>query len=195
MQRTPERLVEAAWSIVRDHGLAAATSRRITEAAEANLAAITYHFGSKDALIGAAVVEQLRSWTAPLTAALQSSDEDIAAHDAAIAGAVAGMLARFADDRADVDAIVTLLLSHPTIPGIRAAAAQWLGELRSVATAAMVRQKAAGLVPETVTPEAMAGVFTAFALGLVAQANVDPTAPDTPTIVREFLTLLVRPDR
>jgi len=192
---TPDRLQAAAWAIVRSEGVAAATSRRVTEAAGANLAAITYHFGSKDALIGAAVVEQLRSWTAPLTQALATPEGDVSAHDAAVAGAVAGILQRFAIDRADIDAIVTLVLTRPQLPGVRDATASWLAELRSVATAAMVRQQAAGLVPADVTPVAMAGVFTAFALGLVAQANIDPAAPDVATVVAEFLSLLVRPGR
>jgi AcrR family transcriptional regulator len=191
--RTAQRLLDATWSVVRDEGLAAATSRRITDAAGANLAAITYHFGSKDALIGAAVVERLRDLTSPLTAALREPDGDIAAHDAAVAAAIADMFARVARDRADVDADVTLLLTSPALPGVRDAAASWLAELRAVATAAMVRQQAAGAVPAAVVPEAMAGVFTALAVGIVAQAKIDAAAPDAGAIVQEFLGLLVRP--
>ncbi len=190
---TAERLRQAAWSIVRHEGIAAATSRRITEVAGANLAAITYHFGSKDDLIGEAIVEQLRSWTEPLTTALRSHPGDVEAHDAQIATVVAQLLGRFATERKDVDAIVTIVLTNPTLPGVRRAAARWLRELRAVATAAMVQQQAAGLVPDTVTPDAMAAVFTAFALGLVAQDTLDPKAPPIVAIVGEFLQLLVRP--
>ena len=190
---TAERLRRAAWSVVRDEGIAAATSRRITEVAEANLAAITYHFGSKDDLVGEAVVDQLRSWTKPLTAALRSHPDDVDAHDAQIAAVVAQLLGRFAAERKEVDAMMTIVLANPTLPGVRRAAAKWLRELRAVATATMVRQQAAGLAPDTVTPEAMAGVFTAFALGLVAQDTLDPKAPPVATIVGEFLQLLVRP--
>ncbi len=192
-QSTSERLRRAAWSVVRDEGIAAATSRRITEVAGANLAAITYHFGSKDELIGDAIVEQLRSWTEPLTAALRSHPGDVEAHDAQIVGVVAQLLSRFAAERKDVDAMVTIVLTNSTLPGVRRAAAKWLRELRAVATATMVQQQAAGLVPDTVTPEAMAGVFTAFALGLVAQDALDPKAPPVGAVVTEFLQFLVRP--
>jgi AcrR family transcriptional regulator len=192
---TATRLQQAAWSVVRDEGIAAATSRRITEVASANLAAITYHYGSKDELIGAAVVEQLRSWTEPLTTALRAHADDVEAHDARIAVVVAEVLGRFVSDRRDIDAIVTLVLTSPNLPGVREAAATWMRELRAVATAVMQEQQEAGLIPDTVMPAALAAVFTAFALGLVAQDAIDPTAPAVGTVVSEFLGLLVRPPR
>jgi hypothetical protein len=39
----------------------------------------------------------------------------------------------------------------------------------------------------------MAAVFTALALGLGAQATLDPEAPATTSVVAEFLALLMRP--
>lgn len=47
---TRERLIEAAGEIFSSKGYQAATVREITKAAKANLAAIHYHFGSKDRL-------------------------------------------------------------------------------------------------------------------------------------------------
>jgi AcrR family transcriptional regulator len=194
VRTTRDDLLRAAWTVLRDEGPTAATSRRITEVAGANLAAITYHFGSKDALLGAAVGAQLRGWTAPLTAALTDDpDEDVEAHDLRVAAAVASIMARFAVDGADVATFVTLLLSQPELPEIRTAVAGFLADLRAAAAGVMVRQQAIGAVPASVDPPALAGVFTAFALGLVAQAAVDPAAPATPTLVQEFLALLVRP--
>lgn len=192
-ESTADRLRRAAWSVVRDEGLSAATSRRITEVARANLAAITYHYGSKDELIGAAVVEQLREWTEPLTAALRAHADDVKAHDAQIAAVVIDLLNRFASDRRDIDVIVSLVLTSPSIPGVREAAATSMGELRAVATATMTAQQTAGLIPDTVTPAAMAGVFTALALGLVAQDAIDPQAPAVAAVTSEFIGLLVRP--
>ncbi|NUP82363.1 MAG: TetR/AcrR family transcriptional regulator [Nonomuraea sp.] len=46
------------------------TAREITAESGANLASITYHFGSKDALLTAAVVEGLDRWLAEIAAAL-----------------------------------------------------------------------------------------------------------------------------
>jgi AcrR family transcriptional regulator len=192
---TRDRLLSAAWTIIEQHGVGAATSRRITDAAGANLAAITYHFGSKDALIGEAVVQRLRAWTAPLTDALAGDATDVDEHDARVAAAVAAILGRLAANPHEVEPILTLLLAHPELPAARSAAVAWLTELRAIATDVMVRQQAAGLVPDTVDPPVMAAVFTAFALGMAAQAKLDPEAPPIPATVAQFLSLLTRPPR
>lgn len=193
MSSTRDRLLAAAWTVLRDEGPTAATSRRITDSAGANLAAITYHFGSKDALIGEAVVAQLRSWTEPLTEALTNDAGDIGDYDARVAAAVAAILSRLSAGPEEVQPIITLLLTNVEMPGVHDALVTWLAELRAVATDVMVRQQAAGLVPETVNPNVMAAVFTALALGVGAQATLDPNAPATSSVIAEFLALLIRP--
>ena len=73
---TPERLVVAAWECVRKHGTAGATSRAVTAAADANLGAITYYFGSKDALVAEAVGGAIEALLAPALHALQDEALD-----------------------------------------------------------------------------------------------------------------------
>jgi AcrR family transcriptional regulator len=51
--QTKERILDAAESLFADHGFDATSLRRITSQAGVNLAAVNYHFGSKDALIAA----------------------------------------------------------------------------------------------------------------------------------------------
>lgn len=48
---TPQRLLEAAEDLLLEKGHAATTLRDITERADANVAAVSYHYGSKDALL------------------------------------------------------------------------------------------------------------------------------------------------
>jgi AcrR family transcriptional regulator len=48
------------------------TARAIAEESGANLASITYHFGSKDNLVTEAVIEGLDRWLADITAALEN---------------------------------------------------------------------------------------------------------------------------
>jgi AcrR family transcriptional regulator len=48
---TRERLLEAAERLVAEHGFRATSLRRVTAAADANLAAVNYHFGSKVELV------------------------------------------------------------------------------------------------------------------------------------------------
>ncbi len=68
---TRDRLLAAAWECVRRGGPAAATSRAITAAAGANLGAITYHFGSKDALLAEAVGAAIETLVEPALDALR----------------------------------------------------------------------------------------------------------------------------
>jgi AcrR family transcriptional regulator len=48
---TPQRLLKAAEDLLLEKGQAATTLRDITEHADANVAAVSYHYGSKDALL------------------------------------------------------------------------------------------------------------------------------------------------
>ena len=47
---TKERLLDAAEALFGDRGIAAVSVRDITAQADANIAAVNYHFGGKDAL-------------------------------------------------------------------------------------------------------------------------------------------------
>lgn len=62
---TQERILAAALAVFTEHGLEAATLRQITERAGVNLAAVSYHFGSKDSLVR----RTLERLTAPYVAA------------------------------------------------------------------------------------------------------------------------------
>ena len=48
--QTPQRLIEAAAKLFAENGYAATSVRDLTAAAECNLAAVNYHFGSKQGL-------------------------------------------------------------------------------------------------------------------------------------------------
>src|SRR4030095_2343978 len=50
---TREALLDAAESLFAEHGVQAASLRAITQQAGANLAAVNYHFGSKEGLVRA----------------------------------------------------------------------------------------------------------------------------------------------
>ena len=52
---TAKRIIEAAEQLFADEGFEGVSLRSLTQAADVNLAAVNYHFGSKDALIDAVV--------------------------------------------------------------------------------------------------------------------------------------------
>lgn len=57
---TKEQLLDAAETLIGDQGVDRASVRAITELAGANLAAISYHFGSKDGLVREVFERRLR---------------------------------------------------------------------------------------------------------------------------------------
>jgi AcrR family transcriptional regulator len=58
-QETRTRLLDAAEALFMEHGFEATSLRAITAAAEANLAAVNYHFGSKEALFESVLTRRL----------------------------------------------------------------------------------------------------------------------------------------
>ncbi|MFD5321568.1 TetR/AcrR family transcriptional regulator [Streptomyces sp. NPDC127098] len=58
---TKSRILDAAEELFGDHGYAATTLRAVTEAAGANVAAVNYHFGSKEGLLRAVVRRAMES--------------------------------------------------------------------------------------------------------------------------------------
>lgn len=57
---TREALLDAAESLFSEHGIQASSLRAITQRAGANLAAVHYHFGSKEGLVRAVFVRRLK---------------------------------------------------------------------------------------------------------------------------------------
>jgi len=60
MSDTKTRLLDAAETLFADQGIAETSLRDITTHAEANLAAVNYHFGAKDGLLAAVFARRLR---------------------------------------------------------------------------------------------------------------------------------------
>jgi AcrR family transcriptional regulator len=69
-----EALIEGALRCLQQQGYAAVRTRDITTAANANLASIGYHFGSKDELLGQALREGFRRWLGEFAAAAATTE-------------------------------------------------------------------------------------------------------------------------
>src|SRR4051812_30311126 len=71
-----DALLEAAKRLLRERGYARITARDLVAASGTNLASIGYHFGSKEALLNAAIGASFDEWTERMTrAALSEADE------------------------------------------------------------------------------------------------------------------------
>jgi AcrR family transcriptional regulator len=134
-EQTRRRLLEAALKLVAERGEDAVTLRDITSAAQANVAAVSYHFGSKDALVTAATEHALRRVVA------QSRDTIRGLGGAATLHGIAAALAAPA-----IDAIAGESHENRAVLRIAARATldltdeppEWLAELRAERRSAVV---------------------------------------------------------
>ena len=75
---TRTRILDAAEELFMQHGFEGTSMRMLTARAGANLAAVNYHFGSKDALIEAVFRRRLDAMNAERVAALERLEKDAA---------------------------------------------------------------------------------------------------------------------
>jgi len=75
---TRTRILDAAEELFMQHGFEGTSMRQLTARAEANLAAVNYHFGSKDALIEAVFRRRLDPMNTARIAALDQLEKDAA---------------------------------------------------------------------------------------------------------------------
>jgi AcrR family transcriptional regulator len=187
MTDTPTALRAAARRCIGRRGLAATTSRDIAREAEANLAAITYHFGSKDELVAQALLEGFRSWLAP-TVAVLTGDGDPAARTVA---AIQTLLTTFDAHRDEAAAYLQALAHAPVADPLREGITELWGELRLLLASDIRALRASGELGAWVDPDVMAAVLVAVANGFVVHATVEPDGPSLPALASQFGSLML----
>lgn len=187
MNDTRRRLLDATRDCLGRNGLAATTSRDIAGAAGANLAAITYYFGSKDELVAAALLEGIREWLTPTIDVLAGEGEPAERTVAAIRT----LLATFERHRADAPVYLEALLQAPRMHPLGQGLVGLWAELRRLLAGQMRRMQADGALPGWVEPEAMASLFLAVANGLALSATVDGDGPPVADMAGQFGALLL----
>jgi AcrR family transcriptional regulator len=187
MNETRQQLLTATKACIAADGLAATTSRRITAAADANLAAITYHFGSKEQLVAESLLDSLREWLAPALEVLAGGGDPAARSLVAIQA----LTEAFAAHRDEAVVYLEALLHAPRIEPLHTGLAELWSELRRLLAADMARMQQQGELARWVRPDVMASVLLAVANGLVMQAVIDTDGPDLPAMAGQFGALLL----
>ncbi len=184
---TRDRLLVAARQCVREHGVSGATSRRITTAAGANLAAITYHFGSKEALLMEALFGELRARVQPALDALAGDGPP----GERMLLAVQRLLAEL--ERSQDDALVALeaLVMAAHDPDERRRVVELHESIRAELVVVLRQLLDDGVVPGWVVPEAMASLIIAVANGIVLQTQLDCAGPSATELSTQFAGLLL----
>jgi AcrR family transcriptional regulator len=184
---TRAKLLQGTLACLRWRGMAGTTSRDIAAAAGVNVAAITYHYGSKDELVSQALLQAVRAWLEPARQVLAR-----AGAPATIALEAIELLRRSFDEASELlPAYFEALLQAPRRASLRQGVEQLLGELRVLLRTGMQRQQAAGLLPAWVEPDSMAALFLALADGIALHAALGPVSVDHAAIAGQVAHLLL----
>jgi AcrR family transcriptional regulator len=187
MNETRNQLVAATRRCIAARGLAGTTSRDITAAAEANLASITYHFGSKEQLVATALLDALREWLAPTLDVLAGGGDPAARAVVAIQT----LTETFERHREEAPVYLEALVQAPRIEALQLGLTELWSELRQLLADHMTEMQAGGELAAWIRPDAMASVLIAVANGLVMQAVIDPEGPPLPAMTGQFGALLL----
>jgi AcrR family transcriptional regulator len=180
-----EQLLAAARRLLEERGYAHTTARDLVAASNTNLASIGYHFGSKAALLNAALEAAFEDWAEQL-AQLVMSDQEATPLQRAGATWVAA-LERMPERSSILQSYVEALAQALRVPELRA---QLAGHYRRA------RLRVAGLVAASLGPDwsaddercrAIAALVIAACDGLALQALLDPESSPDPEALAEGL--------
>jgi AcrR family transcriptional regulator len=109
-------MVRAAQTLIARHGVASISLREITEAADVNVASVSYHFGSKDELCRVAIEDALHEIAGAHAASLVALPSDASISD--IAETLAGNVVRWLTSRDPRERILATLTARELLaPG------------------------------------------------------------------------------
>jgi len=177
-----DQLLKGAIECLRTKGYSRTTARDIANAADANLASIGYHFGSKEALLNEAIMGACEEWTARLgEAALAGEDQSPLGQ---IAASWVAMLGSFEKLRPVLVAFVEAVGQSVWSADLRADLAAHYRRVREQ-VAAMVVEGLTGHPGELdVDPQVIASFLIAVCDGLMIQWLLAPEdCPDGEQLV------------
>lgn len=189
---TKAALLEAAKQLIRERGYAGTSVRDLAAASGANLAAVNYHFGSREKLLNQAVLESFLEWTdrtveedAQMTRARPAAGpiEHMAAGTRSTVEAFPERLPLFV-------VFLEALLQAQRAPELRRQLAEHYAEER-LRAGEMVR----AVLGEQTPPDRRLEVSTSFMIavtdGLMMQALLDPEAAPSGEEIAAFYEGLV----
>src|SRR3954465_12934679 len=114
-ERTRTRLMEAALDLLSEHGEEGVSLRELTDAAEANVAAVSYHFGSLQALLDEAIEDALTRYLDAQQEAVSALGPEPTLEElaAAFASPMISALTKGGRDRAAIRIVARAALDPP----------------------------------------------------------------------------------
>ena len=184
---TRDRLVVAARECLRTRGAARTSSRAITDLAGANLASITYYFGSKDALVAAALAAELDDWLRPVLDGL-AEDGDPALR---LLASIERLNEIFEAQRDRMPALLEVFVQAAREGTGDGVAAHTWADFRNRLAAVIDELRTSGAVPPWVEPESMATLILVVATGTAVGVTVAPETVSHRAVASQFAGLLL----
>jgi AcrR family transcriptional regulator len=185
---TRTRLIEATLEVLGSRGVARTTSREIAAAAEVNLQAITYHFGSKDDLVAQALVHAVRTWIEPAHTALTGVAADPLGR---LFDTVQALQDALDGARELLPAYIEALATASRNETVRTQITGLLAELRDALAANIRELRDTGYIAPWVEPEPMASLIVAAGDGFVLHSTLDPASYSPEPTLRQVTQLLL----
>jgi AcrR family transcriptional regulator len=167
-----EQLLAAARRLLEERGYAHITARDLVAASDTNLASIGYHFGSKAALLNAAIEASFEDWAQQL-AAYVMSDPDATPLQRASATWVAS-LQGLPERRSILQSYVEALAQALRVPELRSQLAEHYRRARTMVATLVAASLGDGLDPDDPRCTAVATLVIAACDGLALQSLLDP---------------------
>ena len=182
---TRDKLLAATIRSLRTKGVNGLTSREITRVADVNLQAITYHFGSKDSLVAAALTELVNQRLDPIVEALET-DADPAER---LFDALGTIRTAFAVGRQDLKAYADAVAASSTNTELARSVRVIHERLQGYLSRLIAEMQRDGYVQKWVAPDSMAALLVAIGDGLATQAHYGE--PDVDGVLDQVALLLL----
>lgn len=183
-----DRLRRAALHCIAQRGYAATSSRDIAREAQANVASINYHFGSKEALVTEALGECFGMWNERVETAFVAA-AGLAPHDQ-LASILHAAIDSFAELRSSVHACVETYAPALRSEELRERMAAGYATVRESAVQLATKAMHEGGMPLPDNLAAIASVLMAVCDGLMLQWIADPDAPPNASATLDALSAI-----
>ncbi len=180
-----EQLLSAARRLLEDQGYAHITARDLVAASDTNLASIGYHFGSKAALLNAAIEASFDDWATQLADYVMSDPAATPLQRASATWVAA--LERLPERHSILQAYIEALAQALRVPELRAQLAEHYRRARTMVATLVAASLGDGVAADDPRCRAVATLVIAACDGLALQSLLDPDNSPDPDDLAEGL--------
>ncbi|RIQ23759.1 TetR/AcrR family transcriptional regulator [Jiangella rhizosphaerae] len=185
-----EELLAAAKRLLAERGFAHITARDLVAESGTNLASIGYHFGSKDALLNAAIIDSFDDWGSHIEAAMRARSGDTALDR--LQAFLAGLQHGQEDNRSMMVASLQAFGQFEYAPQLRDDLARTYEAARRDLAGLVLQQDPSEVDDETA--RTVGSLALCLINGMVLQWLIDPGAAPSAADLAAALRALAQPD-